>query len=134
LSATLAPGQIRSTNPRLERWLFTYMPMGFALLFLVGPFYWMAVTALKPDNELYDGSRSPLYPAHPALDHFYYLFEKTEFITWTMNTMMVATLSTAVALAMGIPAGYALARLKFRGSELIGTACRPRFCSSRWWR
>ena len=36
--------------------------------------------------------------------------------------MMVATLSTAIALGMGVPAGYSLARLRFRGAEFIGTA------------
>ena len=120
--APLQPGEIRSANPRAERWLFFYIPMGFALFFLVGPFYWMLITALKPDSELYDGSKSPLYVAHPTLEHFRYLFEKTEFVTWTTNTMMVATLSTIIALVMGVPAGYALARLKFRGSAFIGTA------------
>ncbi len=47
---------------------------------------------------------------------------KTDFLIWTRNTMVVATLSTAVALVMGVPAGYALARLRFRGAEFIGTA------------
>ncbi len=106
----------------MERILFLYVPLGFALLFLVGPFYWMLVTALKPDSELYDGARSPLYVANPSLDHFIYLFTKTDFVTWTLNTMMVATVSTAIALVMGVPAGYALARLRFRGSDLVGTA------------
>jgi multiple sugar transport system permease protein len=114
--------RIISRNPRTERLLFLYLPLGFALFFLVGPFYWMAITALKPDGEIYDGASNPLYVAHPSLEHFRYLFEHTEFVTWTANTMMVATLSTAIALTMGVPAGYALARLRFRGSEFIGTA------------
>ncbi len=113
---------IKTANPRSERWLFLYAPLAFFMLFLVGPFYWMLITALKPDSELYDGSKSPLYVATPSLEHFYYLFEKTEFVTWTVNTMMVATLSTAIALLMGVPAGYALARLRFRGANFVGTA------------
>jgi multiple sugar transport system permease protein len=113
---------IGAHHRRVEQMLFLYAPLGFALLFLVGPFYWMLITALKPDSELYDGAASPLYVAHPALDHFVYLFTKTDFVAWTVNTMTVATLSTAIALVMGVPAGYALARLRFRGSELIGTA------------
>lgn len=121
-TTTLAPGAIRSHYPRLERALFVWAPLAFFLVFLVGPFYWMLITALKPDSELYDGTRSPLYVAAPSLDHFYYLFEKTDFVTWIGNTMLVATLSTAIALLMGVPAGYALARLRFRGSELVGTA------------
>ncbi len=113
---------IRTANPATERWLFLYAPLSFFMLFLVGPFYWMLITALKPDAELYDGTKSPLYVATPSLDHFRFLFEKTEFVTWTINTMMVATLSTAIALIMGVPAGYALARLKFRGANFVGTA------------
>ena len=122
MSAPLAPGEYRSHHPRLERALFVWAPLAFFLIFLVGPFYWMLITALKPDSELYDGSKSPLYVAAPTLDHFIYLFEKTDFVTWVANTMMVATLSTAIALIMGVPAGYALARLRFRGSEFVGTA------------
>ena len=122
MSTPLAPGEYRSHHPRLERALFVWAPLAFFLVFLVGPFYWMLITALKPDSELYDGSKSPLYVAAPSLDHFIYLFEKTDFVVWVGNTMMVATLSTAIALIMGVPAGYALARLRFRGSEFVGTA------------
>lgn len=122
MSAPLAPGAYRSHHPRLERALFVWAPLAFFLVFLVGPFYWMLITALKPDSELYDGSKSPLYVATPSLEHFIYLFEKTDFVTWVSNTMLVATLSTAIALIMGVPAGYALARLRFRGSEFVGTA------------
>ena len=122
MAATLPAGAIRSQHPSMERALFIWAPLAFFLVFLVGPFYWMLITALKPDSELYDTSKSPLYVAVPTLDHFRFLFEKTDFVVWVGNTMMVATLSTAIALLMGVPAGYALARLRFRGSEFIGTA------------
>jgi multiple sugar transport system permease protein len=127
VAATLLPttrraGATRANNPRLERALFVWAPLAFFLVFLVGPFYWMLITALKPDSELYDTSKSPLYVAAPTLEHFIYLFEKTDFVTWVGNTMMVATLSTAIALVMGIPAGFALARMRFRGASFVGTA------------
>ncbi len=106
----------------VERWLFLYLPLLFALIFLIGPFYWMAITALKPDGELYDPARSPLFVSSPTLTHFVYLFTETDFLLWTRNTLLVSVLSTIVALGMGIPAGYALARFKFRGANLVGTA------------
>jgi multiple sugar transport system permease protein len=121
-TTTLASGAPRSYYPRMERALFIWAPLAFFMVFLVGPFYWMLITALKPDSELYDGSKSPLYVATPSLDHFLYLFQKTDFVTWVNNTMLVATLSTAIALVLGVPCGYALARLRFRGSEFVGTA------------
>ena len=122
MSGKLAAGVIRSNHPRAERMLFLYAPMAFAIVFLVGPFYWMLITALKSDGELYDGAHSPLYVEAPSLQHFRYLFENTQFVTWTTNTMMVATLSTTIALILGVPAGYALARLRFPGADFVGTA------------
>ncbi len=122
MAATLSSGAVRSYHPRLERALFVWAPLAFFLVFLVGPFYWMLITALKPDSELYDTSKSPLYVSVPTLEHFIFLFEKTDFVLWVSNTMLVATLSTAIALIMGVPAGYALARMRFRGSDFVGTA------------
>jgi multiple sugar transport system permease protein len=122
MSAALRSRATRAPSPVLERWLFIYLPLLFALVFLIGPFYWMAVTALKPDGELYDPGRSPLYVTAPTLTHFAYLLTETDFLLWTRNTLLVSVLSTAIALTLGVPAGYALARLRFRGSELIGAA------------
>ena len=121
-TTTLASGAPRSYHPRMERALFIWAPLAFFMVFLIGPFYWMLITALKPDSELYDGSKSPLYVASPSLDHFFYLFQKTDFVTWVGNTMLVATLSTVIALVMGVPCGYALARLRFRGADFVGTS------------
>jgi multiple sugar transport system permease protein len=112
---------VTGARPRIERWLFVYAPLLFALVFLLGPFYWMVITALKPNSELYNAARSPLYVASPTLDHFGYLWRKTEFLVWTRNTFLVSIGSTALALLLGVPAGYALARLRFRGAGLVGT-------------
>jgi multiple sugar transport system permease protein len=112
---------VTARRPTVERWLFVYAPLGFALCFLLGPFYWMVITALKPNSELYDGTRSPLYVAAPTLAHFVHLFTKTEFLSWTRNTLVISILATAISLALGVPAGYALARLRFPGAGLIGT-------------
>ena len=47
-------------RPGIERALFIYAPLRFALLFLLAPFYWMLITALKPNSELYNAGGSPL--------------------------------------------------------------------------
>ena len=92
MSAPIPSAVAYGRHPVVERWLFLYVPLCFALVFLVGPFYWMLITALKSDSELYDGTKSPFYVARPTLDHFVYLLTKTDFITWLGNTMMVASL------------------------------------------
>lgn len=99
--------------------LTIYLPLALFALFLLWPFYWMVVTAFKPDVELYSRG-NPLLIRQPTLDHFNELFRRTAFLLWARNSFLVAMISTAIALLMGVPAGYALARLRFRGAGLIG--------------
>lgn len=94
------------------------LPFVVLLLF---PFYWMVVTSLKQNAELYDLKAIPFwFRSSPTLEHYRFLFERTAFATWMVNTAVVAVLSTAIAVVISILAGYALARLRFRGGETLG--------------
>lgn len=109
-----------------KKWIYFYLPMAVFILFTLFPFYWMAVTALRPDHELYrtwrQASATPFWTLEPTLEHFRGLLQTTAFPKWLWNTMLIATVSTLISLICGMFAGYALARLKFRGSEFLGTA------------
>ena len=109
-----------------KKWIFFYLPMTMFILFTLFPFYWMAVTALRPDHELYrtwrQASATPFWTLEPTLEHFRNLLQTTAFPHWLWNTMLIALVSTVISLICGMFAGYALARLKFRGSEFLGTA------------
>ena len=111
---------------RWRKWLWFYLPMALFILFTLFPFYWMAVTAFRPDAELYRTWRqpnaAPLWTLEPTLEHMIGLLQTTAFPQWLWNTMAIAIVSTAISLVCGTFAGYALARLKFRGSEFLGTA------------
>ena len=109
-----------------KKWVFFYGPMAVFILFTLFPFYWMAVTAVRPDHELYrtwrQASATPFWTLEPTLEHFRDLLKTTAFPHWLWNTMLIAMVSTVISLICGMFAGYALARLKFRGSEFLGTA------------
>ncbi len=109
-----------------KKWVYFYVPMAAFILFTLFPFYWMAVTAFRPDSELYHTWRqpnaSPLWTLKPTLEHVVGLLQTTAFPQWLWNTMLIAIVSTLISLVCGMFAGYALARLKFRGSEFLGTA------------
>jgi multiple sugar transport system permease protein len=109
-----------------KKWVYFYVPMALFIVFTLFPFYWMAVTAFRPDPELYRTWRqpnaSPLWTLEPTLEHVKGLLQTTAFPTWLWNTMLIAIVSTGISLICGMFAGYALARLRFRGSEFLGTA------------
>ena len=109
-----------------KKWLWFYLPMGMFILGLLFPFYWMLVTTLKPDSELYrpwnHALYSPFWTSAPTLDHVRSLLYDTLFNTWMWNTMLIALAATFISLFCGVIAGYALARLRFRWAGLLGTA------------
>jgi multiple sugar transport system permease protein len=86
------------------------------LLFVLAPIYWMTVTAFKSDSQIVMRS-SDLWPTPWSTEQFTNLFTGRAFGTWYVNTVLVATASTVIALICAALSGYALARLKFRGSE-----------------
>ena len=99
-----------------------WLPLALALFFTLFPFYWMAVTSLKPNQELYSRKVMPLVVHHPTLKHYVDLFTETSFLTWTWNTFVVAVVSTAISLLFGAMLAYPLARMRFAGAALISFA------------
>jgi len=110
---------------RWRRWVFFYFPLCAFIFTLLFPFYWMMVTTVRPDNELYRPwnavNYAPFWTTHPTLDHIKYLLDDTLFSTWMLNTLLISIAATAISLFCGLLAGYALSRLKFRFAGLLGT-------------
>jgi len=105
--------------------VFFYLPMAFFLLFLLFPFYWMVITSIRPDSELYRPwnaiNYNPFWTTKPTWEHVRGLLLDTLFTTWMWNTMFIALLSTLISLVCGVFAGYALSRLSFPFAGGLGT-------------
>ena len=88
---------------------------------LAFPFYWMLLATFKTDHDLYDLMNNPLiFNDHPTLANLKLLFEKTLYLTWLWNTLIVGALVVLITLALALPAGYALARLTGKWGERLG--------------
>jgi multiple sugar transport system permease protein len=96
-----------------------YLPLAFFLIAMLFPFYWMAITSIKPNRELYSQRIMPMIVHQPTLTHYVELFEQTNFLTWTYNTMLVAVITTAISLVLGVMIGYPLARMNFPGAAIV---------------
>jgi multiple sugar transport system permease protein len=87
------------------------------------PFYFMVVTSFKSNAELYNLKSIPFWIQTGIItDHYALLFQKTDFLTWMKNSLLVAVVATTVSVVISILAGYSLARLHFRGAGSFGTA------------
>jgi multiple sugar transport system permease protein len=101
------------------RMLRLYLPLAACLILMLFPFYWMLITSIKPNRELYSAKVMPLIVHQPTLKHYVDLFDQTNFLTWTYNTMLVAIVTTAVSLVLGTMMAYPLARMKFPGAAVV---------------
>ena len=86
------------------------------LLFVLGPLYWIVVTAFKTEGQIVMHVQD-LWPTPWTMQQFSDLFTTKPFGRWYLNTLLVSAASTAVALVLAALAGYALARLRFRGAQ-----------------
>jgi multiple sugar transport system permease protein len=115
-------GLTHRQRERLERAITIYIPLLLFTSVTLFPFYWMLITSLKTNQELISVRAAPLIVRSPTIMHYSYLLQETYFLRWAANSLIVTIVSTALSLACGIMAGYALSRLRFRGAGTLALA------------
>ena len=103
-----------------RRVVIIYIPLLIFLFVLLFPFYWMGITAFKPNAELLSRTGNPFWVIAPTLDHFKHLLFETAYPDWIWNTILISTVSTFFSLAASVLAAYAIERLRFSGSRQVG--------------
>ena len=109
-----------SSGPR--RFIMLYLPLSIFVFILLFPFYWMAITSFKPNEELLSREGNPFWVVNPTLAHFNKLLFETDYPIWLFNTMLVAVVATAVSLVAAVLAAYSIERLRFKGAKTSGLA------------
>ena len=123
MSDRAADSAILSWDSRARRLVTIYVPLLCFLLVLLFPFYWMAITAFKPNGELLDYKHNnPFWISSPTLDNIRKLLFDTEYPRWLVTTMSVALGATVLSLFASVLAAYAIQRLRFRGAGYVGLA------------
>jgi len=101
--------------------------IGFNLLLLIiviiclFPFFWMIISSVKPDSDIMSVPPT-LLPKAVTFDHYVSVFTETNIPRYFINSMIVATGATFVALIFAIFGGYGFARHKFFGKSALQNA------------
>jgi multiple sugar transport system permease protein len=104
-----------------RRIVVIYLPLAIFVFVLLFPFYWMAITAVKPNSQLTDYENySPFWVVGPTLEHIKYLLFETSYPGWLWNTILVSVASTFLSLFASVFAAYAIERVRFTGARTTG--------------
>lgn len=92
----------------------------FVVMFLVPPFY-MLMTSLKTSAEISEQVGNPWVVYHPTLQNYVDLIFNANFQHFFVNSLKITLCVVAVSMAISVLAAFSLARMRFWGSQALGT-------------
>jgi multiple sugar transport system permease protein len=93
-----------------------YLALAGFTVWAVFPFLFAILTSLKPAKDAF----APGLPAPPTLANYTEVVQGTPlFLTWVMNSLIVAAVAVALIVLLAMMGGYALARIPFPGSRWL---------------
>jgi ABC-type glycerol-3-phosphate transport system permease component len=99
--------------------LALYLAMTALTIAVLFPILWMASSSFKPQSELFARDMKIL-PVNWTLENYRNVWSGTSFPTYFYNSFKIAVISTASSVFIGMYAGYAIARINFRGRYAFG--------------
>jgi multiple sugar transport system permease protein len=92
--------------------------IALVVIFSLAPVLWQLLTSFKVNKDI-SAVPTVYFPTRFTLDHYLNLFIRKPFWRYILNSAFVSIVSTTLALAIGAPAAYALARLRPWGEKVI---------------
>lgn len=114
-SDSVGVASARRRNLRIRKWSFNAF-LGGAVIIWIIPLIWMLSLSLSSNDALQRDTTS-LLPIDPTLDNFTTLFDSGRTPTWLWNSIVVTVATTVLTLILSSMAGYAFARIPFRGKR-----------------
>ncbi|MFB8787682.1 MAG: carbohydrate ABC transporter permease [Potamolinea sp.] len=101
-------------------WRKIVLPISVFLVvvFFMAPILWQVLTSFKVNADI-SAVPNVYIPRRITLEHYQSLFVRRPFTLYLLNSAFVSITSTLLALALGTPAAYALARMRLPGQKII---------------
>lgn len=106
------PGERRTVTAKFRDTVIWILVAGYSVL----PFYLVVVVSLTKDEDVVRTATS-WFPVHPTLENYPGLFSVFPFGDYLRNSVVITVATTIVGLLVSVPAGYAFARMSFRGRQ-----------------
>jgi ABC-type glycerol-3-phosphate transport system permease component len=96
--------------------ILIYVILGVAAITFIYPFLWMIGASFASMQEI---GKMSLWPAHPTWHNFTTMVQKIPIWRSLFNSLLVAAFTTSLVVITGSVVGYALAKMRFKGRQLI---------------
>ena len=102
-----------------------YLLLTLWALIVLFPFYWMILTSVKSYSQ-YNAERKPaFFTLSPTLQNYVDAFAGKDFLLWFANSLILSLGAVALTMIVGLFAGYAFAKMKFRGRDALFSLIIP---------
>ncbi|HRX57165.1 MAG TPA: carbohydrate ABC transporter permease [Eubacteriales bacterium] len=109
---------MKSTSKKRAGGILAGILIALFMVLLIFPFYWIFITSVKPESELY-GAVVTYWPHHITFQAYRELFESFNFIKYMKNSLIVAVVTTCTTLVLALLAAYAFCRFRFPGRKFL---------------
>ena len=112
-----AAGRAKRVSDRTRR-VLAYAILTLFVVIAIGPAFYLISPAFRDSVSLFTYPPEWI-PSEPTLDNYRFLFSSTSYVRWAINTVIFAGCTTILTLITNSMAGYAFARLRFPGRNLL---------------
>ena len=106
-----------ASNRAWSKLAILFLFLVISVVFLI-PIYWMVVSSFRPQGELFQ-NMTDLTPSGLTIDNYVRLFREQPYAQWFFNSVTQSLGFGALSVALCTMAGYALAKYRFRGNNVI---------------
>ncbi|MBR6206788.1 MAG: carbohydrate ABC transporter permease [Oscillospiraceae bacterium] len=119
MNETYAAIEKRAARSARIRKFLTYLLLVFWALLVLFPFYWMILTSVKSYGAYNTEYIPKFYTLSPTLQNYIEAFTAVSLGRYFWNTLLFTVVTTALMMAVIIPAAFAFSRLEFKGKNIV---------------
>lgn len=110
-------GRARRASDRTRK-IIAYLVLTLFVVIAIGPAFYLISPAFRDSVSLFTYPPEWI-PSEPTLENYRFLFSSTSYVRWAVNTLIFAGATTLLTLVTNSMAGYAFARLRFPGRNVL---------------
>lgn len=114
----LEPGMVAGKSERFWNGVLFYFVLALVMLFAFFPIYWMLVTSLRPNTEVF-AFPPRLLPSKFTLEHYQNFIQNPQLLRYLWNSLLVATTTALSSLFISTYAAYSFSKFRYTGRRAL---------------